>query len=538
MDIILEDFLMSKKPTYEELEQRIKELENKIAEQKETEQERTRLATVVDQAAESVVISDRDGTIRYINPAFERLSGFTRKEIFGQNIQILRSDKHDEAFYNIMWDIISRGEVWTGRITHMMKDGTLREFETTISPIRDRSGALVDFVFVKRDVTHEVQLQTRLQQAQKMEAIGTLAGGIAHDFNNILTSIIGFAELATFKLPEGDESRSDLDYVIKSGYRAKELVKQILSFSRRSEQDVKPVQIHLIIKEALKLLRASLPATIEIHQNIEFEFDVVLADPTQIHQVLVNLCTNAAYAMQESGGVLEVNLTEVNLDAAAVSQYPGLNPGPYLELSISDTGHGMDKAVLERIFDPFFTTKKQGEGTGMGLSVVHGIVKSHGGFVFVNSELGKGTKFHVFLPVVEKPIESEDQAEEPMPKGNERIMFVDDEVMLVTMAQEMLEFLGYEVVVRTSSIEALEAFRVKPDKFDLVITDKTMPQMTGFDLAKELREIRPDIPIILCTGFSETIETEMAKAMAINAYIMKPLAMQEMAAAVRKVLDK
>jgi len=529
---------MERKPPYEELEQRIKELENEIAEQKEAEQESTRLATAVDQVAESVIISDSDGTIRYINPAFERLSGYTRKDIFGQNIHILRSDKHDEAFYKKMWDIISRGEVWTGRITNRMKDGTLREFETTISPIRDRSGAIVDFVFVKRDVTHEVQLQTRLQEAQKMEAIGTLAGGIAHDFNNILTSIIGFAELAMLKLPEGDETRSDLDYVIKSGYRARELVKQILSFSRRNEQDLKPVQIHLIIKEALKLLRASLPATIEIHQNVEFEFDVVLADPTQIHQVLMNLGTNAAHAMQESGGVLEVSLTELDLDSVAVSQYPGLNPGPYLELSISDTGFGMDKAVMERIFDPFFTTKNRGEGTGMGLSVVHGIVKSHGGFIFVNSELEKGTKFHVFLPVIEKTVASEDQTEEAMPKGNERIMFVDDEVMLVTMAQEMLEFLGYEVVVRTSSIEALEAFRAQPDKFDLVITDKTMPQMTGFDLAKELREIRPDIPIILCTGFSETIETEMAKAMSINAYIMKPLAMQEMASAVRKVLDK
>lgn len=529
---------MSKKPTYEELEQRIKKLENEIAEQKEAEQERNRLATAVDQAAEGVIISDSDGTIRYVNPAFERLSGFTRKDFLGQNINILRSDKHDEAFYNKMWDIISRGEVWSGRITNRMKDDTNREFETTISPIRDRSGSIVDFVFVKRDVTHEVQLQTRLQQAQRMEAIGTLAGGIAHDFNNILTSIIGFSELAMFKLPEGDESRSDLDYVIKAGYRAKELVKQILSFSRQSEQDVRPVQIHLIIKEALKLLRASLPATIEIQQNIDFQFDVVMADPTQIHQVLMNLCANAAHAMHENGGVLVISLTEVDLDSVVVSQYPGLTPGSYLELGISDTGHGMDKAVLERIFDPFFTTKKKGKGTGMGLSVVHGIVKSHGGFIFVNSELGKGTKFHVFLPMIEKTIASEDRLDESMPRGNERIMFVDDEVMLVTMAQEMLEFLGYEVAARTSSIEALEAFKAQPDKFDLVITDKTMPQMTGFDLAKELREIRPDIPIILCTGFSETIETEMAKAMSINAYIMKPLAMQELAASVRKVLDK
>ncbi|MDP3029139.1 MAG: GAF domain-containing protein, partial [Deltaproteobacteria bacterium] len=365
--------------------------------------------------------------------------------------------------------------------------------------------------------------QRQLVQIQKMEAIGTLAGGIAHDFNNILTAIIGYTELAREAAPEGSRVQAHLQEVFRAGMRAKDLVQQILIFSRQSKQEQKPLQTDSIVKEGLKLLRASIPTTIEIRPNIERECGTVLGDPTQIYQVLVNLCTNAAHAMGEKGGVLEVSLMNVDLDADAVAQHPGLKPGLYVRLTVNDTGHGMDRAVMEQIFHPFFTTKGPGEGTGMGLAVVHGIVKSHGGAITVDSEPGRGATFHVYFPRIERGRAPEAEAAASVPTGSERILFVDDEKALVDMIKQMIESLGYKVAGRTSSIEALEAFRAQPDKFDLVITDQTMPNMTGKMLAKELLRIRPDIPIILCTGYSELITEEKAKAMGIRELVMKPV---------------
>ncbi|MBW2169460.1 MAG: response regulator, partial [Deltaproteobacteria bacterium] len=385
-------------------------------------------------------------------------------------------------------------------------------------------------------ITEYRKLEAQLQQAQKMEAIGTLAGGIAHDFNNILAAIIGYTEIASLQVAEDDKAKESLKEVLKSGRRAADLVKQILAFSRKGEQERIPVQIGLIVKEALKLLRASLPTTIEIHQNIESDTGIVEADPTQIHQILMNLCTNAGHAMREEGGILEVTLTNVDIDARTIRQYPDMSPGPYLRLSVSDTGEGMTPEILGRIFDPYFTTKEVGEGTGLGLAVVHGIIKDHGGAITVYSEPGKGTTFHVYLPVIEKAAEPEKETLKPLPTGHERILFIDDEPGLVEIGRVMLGELGYDVVVRTSSIEALELFRIKPDEFELVITDMTMPKMTGDKLAKELMQIRPDIPIILCTGFSKRITEEKAKEIGIKAFVMKPLVMRDLANTVRKAL--
>jgi nitrogen-specific signal transduction histidine kinase len=392
-------------------------------------------------------------------------------------------------------------------------------------------------VAVKRDVTEEVKLETKLRQAQKMEAIGTLAGGIAHDFNNILSLIMGYTELAMHNVSEGSRVRDNMDKVFKASERARDLVKQILAFSRHTEQEQKPVQIHLIAKESLKLLRPSFPTTIEIRQNIT-STGTVMADPTQIHQVIMNLCTNAYHAMSDKGGILEVSLTDVELDSDYTAKHLDTHPGPYLKLTVSDTGHGMKKKVLNRIFDPYYTTKEKTGGTGMGLAVVHGIVKSHGGVITVYSEPGKGSTFNVFLPRTESA-EGVVEPEEiiPLPIGKERILFVDDEPFIVDIGKGMLEHLGYTVVTRTSPIEALEAFKAMPDKFDLVITDMTMPKMTGDELAKELMKIRSDIPIILCTGFSELINEEKAKAMGIRAFVMKPVVQRELANAVRKALD-
>jgi CheY-like chemotaxis protein len=316
-------------------------------------------------------------------------------------------------------------------------------------------------------------------------------------------------------------------------------VKQILAFSRKSEEELKPVEVKLIVKEALKLLRASLPTTIEICQHIDIESGIVEADPTQIHQLLMNLCTNSAAAMGDDGGLLEVSLTTVDVESQSIPTYLDVDPGPYLKLSVGDTGHGMMPDVLEKIFDPYFTTKEKGKGTGLGLAVVHGIVKRHQGDITVDTTPGKGTAFHVYLPIMEKKMETDKtDAVELLPKGHERILFIDDEEDLVEIGSKMLSHLGYEVVTKSNSVEVLDLFREQPERFDLVITDMTMPNLTGDKLAKELLRIRPDIPIILCTGFSECITEEKAKKMGICEFSLKPFVMRDLAVTARKALDR
>jgi len=515
-----------------------KKLRSEVKEREQAEEERIRLATAIEQAAESVVITDRDGTIQYVNPAFESITGYGRQEAVGQNPLILKSGKHRKEFYADLWNTIASGKVWRGHFINKKKNGTLYEEEATISPIKNTSGEIINFVAVKRDVTEEIKLEDKLRQAQKMEAIGTLAGGIAHDFNNILSAIIGYTELAEYEIPEGSKTRGKLKEVLKAGSRAKDLVKQILAFSRQGDQERKPLQISHIVKEALKLLRASLPTTIEIRRNIGPDTGIIEADPTQIHQVLMNLCTNAAHAMNNKGGVLEVGIRNVEVENEDIGlEYPNVPPGHYVMLTIRDTGHGMSAGVVERIFDPYFTTKEKGEGTGLGLAVVHGIVKSYGGAITVYSEIGKGSAFYIYLPAIEKKVEEEKETGEAIPTGHQRILFVDDEPSLVDIGRKMLGHLGHEVIIRTSSLEALEAFRNDPERFDLVISDKTMPQMTGFDLARELKQIRPDIPIILCTGFSDTTDSDKAKAMGISGLVMKPIVMREMAETIKRVSD-
>ncbi|MBW1726663.1 MAG: response regulator [Deltaproteobacteria bacterium] len=384
----------------------------------------------------------------------------------------------------------------------------------------------------------KTKLQSQLQQVQKMESIGTLAGGIAHDFNNMLGIIVGNTELAMDDVPEWNPARHNLEEIRTASMSARDVVKQILAFSRQSPQQMKPVRISPIIKESLKLLRSSIPKTIEIHQNISSKSDTVRADPTQINRVLINLCTNAAHAMGEKAGVLEVSLEDIEMDEDSAIHYYDLSSGKYVRLTVSDTGHGIEPKTLERIFDPYFTTKKLGEGSGMGLSVIHGIVKTHGGGISVSSEPGKGTVFHVLFPCIEDEPEPEVDVAVEIPRGKERILFVDDEKAMVDAIQPMIERLGYKVNSRTSSIEALEAFRANPRRFDLVITDFTMPNMTGMELAKELLKLRSDIPIILCTGYSEHINEDKAKGSGIRAFVMKPVVLDEIANTIRKVLDQ
>jgi CheY-like chemotaxis protein len=373
---------------------------------------------------------------------------------------------------------------------------------------------------------------------QKMEAIGTLAGGIAHDFNNLLNPIFINTELVLLDAPLEERMRQYLQMVLQAAERGRNLVKQIITFSRQKEQERKPLKAEPLIKEALKFLRASLPSTVEIRQNIQRETGFILADPTQIHQVIMNLCSNAAYAMREKGGVLEVSLAEVEVDSDMALRYPDFKPGPYLRLTVTDTGAGMTLEVMDRAFDPFFTTKKPGEGSGMGLSVVHGIVKNYGGTITVYSEVGKGSTFNIFFPRVKAEGSPTDVSPRPLATGEGRVLLVDDEEAQVESVRNMLERMGYRVVAKTDSREALALFRQNPRLFDLVVTDQTMPQMTGVKLAEELLRIRPDLPVILCTGFSETVDANAAKASGICQFLMKPFSVREMAETIRRALEK
>jgi signal transduction histidine kinase len=389
---------------------------------------------------------------------------------------------------------------------------------------------------LEKVIEERKKAEIQLRQAQKMEAIGTLAGGIAHDFNNILSSILGFTELAQMRVPEDHEIQSDLAQIFNAGNRAKDLVQQILTFSRKTDQESKPVQVDLIVMEALKLLRASIPTTIDIQQRVESK-SLVMGDPTQIHQVLMNLCTNAAHAMQEADGTLSVDLSDTEIDHLFARKHPGMEPGPHLKLSVGDTGCGIPEDVLHRVFDPFFTTKTLGEGTGMGLSVVHGIVTSHKGAITVYSEPDKGSTFTLFFPVI-KPLQSlGGKAERPVLEGTERILFVDDESTIVELSQRILESLGYTVVTCSDGMKALELITNDPRGFDLVITDMTMPHMTGDILAREVLKIRSDLPIILCTGFSARINEKEAIELGIRAFVSKPILRSDLAETVRSVLD-
>ncbi|HEY4744082.1 MAG TPA: response regulator [Desulfuromonadaceae bacterium] len=517
------------------------ELQCEIIERKQAEEERARLATAIEQAAESIFITDANWFIYYVNPAFEHMNGYSRSEVIGHHTRFLKTDKHDRAFYMTILKTLKRGEVWSGRLTNRRKDGTFYEAEVTASPIRDKNGAIINYVSIHRDITNEIKLERELRQAQKMEAIGTLAAGIAHDFNNILTAILGFTQMALNKMSADNPICRDLERVLESSGRAAELVRQILTFSRQSELERKPVHVSQVVDEVLKLLRSSIPATIEICQDntLPRTQDKILADATQIHQVLMNLGTNAAHAMRNHGGILSVSLSGIEADADLVSRYPDLSPGPYVRLAVNDTGHGMAAAVMERIFDPYFTTKEIGEGTGMGLAVVQGIIKNHGGAITVYSEPGQGTSFHVFLPLIRDEIVHESSKKaEPLTFGSEHILFVDDERPLIELGQEMLRSLGYRVTATTSSLEALKAFRDAPGAYDLVITDMTMPGLTGKKLAREMAGIRRDIPIILCTGFSEFINRKQAREIGIREILMKPYVVSTMATTVRRVLDQ
>jgi PAS domain S-box-containing protein len=483
-----------------------------------------------------------DGRFLEVNEGFCAMTGFSREEVIGKipfDLDLFVNPSERSQFIEILKQ---DGQVNGFELKCRRSEGALFDALLSCRPLRyGNDDCLVsvakNITAVKESQAEKARLEAQLRQAQKMEAIGTLAGGISHDFNNILAAMMGYAELVLLNQPEGTRVQHYLDEILKAGERAKNLVSQILAFSRQNESERKPIQLRPIVKESLKLLRASLPATIEIRQDVGTDEAIVLADPTQIHQIIMNLCTNAAQAMREDGGILEVGLHQVQADQDLCATHPNLRPGPCVALTVGDTGCGMTVEVLDRIFEPYFTTKEKGEGTGLGLAVVHGIVTGYGGVISVKSEPDRGSIFEIYLPAVETA-PPQTQRDEKLQSGKECILFVDDEPSLVEIGRDMLQHLGYEVVTFSSSLDALSAFRDRPDRFDLVITDMTMPQMTGERLAQALIEIRPDLPVILCTGYSERISEETARAMGIKAFLLKPLSAHDLSKKVRDTLDK
>ena len=387
------------------------------------------------------------------------------------------------------------------------------------------------------DITERKELEHRLQQSQKLESIGNLAGGIAHDFNNILSSIIGFTELALDDAVKGTPQEENLQEVFTAGKRARDLVKQILAFARQSDEERKPIRMDSVAKEVLMLIRSTIPATIEIKEDLDCQ-SLIMGNPSQVHQLYMNLCTNAAQAMEDIGGILEIALKDMEINEQSKLPLSELKPGSYIRLTVSDTGPGISADIIGHIFEPYFTTKGIGKGTGMGLALVHGIAESYGGKITVESELGTGTVFSIYLPITKKREDYQLYTKKSLPFGTERILFVDDELPIAKMGSRILERLGYQVTIRTSSIEALELFRTKSDDFDLVITDMTMPNMTGDELAIQLIAFRSDIPIILCTGYSIKITEKEAAKIGIKAFAYKPVVTADLAKIVRQVLDK
>jgi PAS domain S-box-containing protein len=508
-----------------------------ITERKRMEESHARLATAIEQAAEAVVITDTKGVILYANPAFERSAGYTRAEALGQNPRVLKSGKHDAEYYRQLWDTLQRGEVWTGRFVNKRKDGTLYEEEATISPVRDASGATINYVAVKRDVTHEVQLEAQVRQTQKMEAIGTLAGGIAHDFNNMLGAMFGYAHLLQEDTAGNPLAQESVAEILRAANRAKDLVQQILTFSRQREQKPQIIQLNPIVKEAIKFLRASLPAHIKIELELSAEAPAVLADPTQIYQVTMNLATNALHAMEEGPGRLTVGLDVCQPEAKLLHAHPQLRPMRYTRLTVADTGHGMDAKTLERIFEPFFTTKPVGRGTGLGLAVVHGIMQTHNGVITVESQVGQGTTFRLYFPAETKAETMSPAAAGAVPRGHgQRILVLDDETALTTVLQIMLRRLGYQAATSNHASQAIQMYRENPTGFDLVITDLTMPEMNGLEVARQLHAIRPNLPVILVSGHSVSADADRLRAAGIGERLDKPVSLGALAGAVERAL--
>lgn len=493
--------------------------------------------TMFNTIPDGVVITDTERVVQLANEGMDSTFGYHPDELVGKSTAILYADqeKYQQTGETVFTETTKKTKNFY--ITRY-RDMNGREFsgETFGAKLFDENKQWIGNLGIMRDITEREQAEVRIQQGLKMESIGNLAGGIAHDFNNVLSSIIGFTELTLDEVEKGSSVEDNLNEVYSAGKRAKDLVKQILAFARQSDEEIRPIKPNLIAKEVLKFIRSSIPTTIEIKQRIDSN-SLINGNTTQLHQILMNLCTNAAHAMEDKGGILEMGMKDIIIDNQMIGEILELKPGHYMEITVSDTGSGIDQSIVEKIFEPYFTTKEPGEGTGMGLALVHGIVESYRGKIKVESTLGKGTMFTLYLPITKKRGVETTYEFENLPLGTERILFVDDEISITKMGSRVLGQLGYSVTEKVNSLEALELFEAKPDDFDLVVTDVTMPHMTGDKLAIELIKIRADLPVILCSGYSKRISEETAEEIGIKAFAYKPVVKADLAKTVRKVLD-
>ncbi len=537
----------------------------------------TRYRRLFETAQDGILILDADtGEINDVNPFLIAMLGYSYQEFVGKRLWEIGTFKDVDASKAAFEELQRKGYIRYENLPLRTKDGreiavefvsnvyevnhhkviqcnirdttARRQMQDALREARDElEQRVLERTAELREAYHTLHSETeqrrrieqQLLQAQKIEAIGTLAGGIAHDFNNILAAIIGFSEMAMDRAPKGERVRRDFERILSAGIRGRDLVKQILAFSRQSQQEKKPMDLSVLLQETMKLLRASIPSTIEMRLAVAKRVGLILADTSQMQQVIMNLCTNAAHAMREKGGTIDIDVGDVTFSSTSEVPHSSMSPGPYVRLSVTDTGEGMRDEIVPKIFEPFFTTKGAGEGTGLGLSVVLGIIESHGGAITVESMPGRGATFAAYLPrLAEESPSGKEEISGTLPRGNERILFIDDEQLLAEMGEELLAELGYRVVSKTGSREALAVFRVDPLAFDLVITDQTMPDLTGLALAGEMLSLRPDLPIILCTGFSYTVDVKSASSAGIRALLMKPVTKRELAHLVRKVLDE
>lgn len=520
------------------------------AEEEKSETEK-RLKAIFNHRFQLTGLLSPDGKLLMANENVCRLVGVDFKEIKGAYLWELPHWEHSKTLQDEIRkavESVQKGKLITIETTHPDAEGNIHYIDFSLTPVRDEKGEIIFIVPEGHDITKRKKseddrknLEKQLAQAQKMEAIGTLAGGIAHDFNNILSSIMGYTELAREDIPKESETASYINQVFKAGQRASDLVKQILTFSRKQDRELVPLKVGLVIKEAVKLLRSSIPTTIEIKSDINPNCGLVLADPTQIHQIIMNLCTNSYHAMKELGGKLSISLQPINIGTEEKTQIGiRLERGSYLEMTISDTGCGIPEELLEKIFEPYYTTKEKGEGTGLGLATVHSIIRNFNGEIIVKSRVGDGTTFFVYLPVIKEIKLSASKGKEAgeVFKGAESILFVDDEKTVVDFSKIMLEGLGYQFIGFTESLQALEAFKIAPDDVDLLVTDMTMPKMTGEELIRQIKKIRPDLPVILCTGYSDVLSPERIKQIGVSEYLEKPILKKDLAAKIRKTLER
>jgi PAS domain S-box-containing protein len=520
-----------------DLQEAVQRLNHELAEHKRTEESRARLAMAVDQSAESIVITDTEANIVYVNPSFERTSGYTREEVLGKNPRILKSGRQPAEFYRAMWESLARGEAWSGRMSNRAKDGKLYEEEATIAPVHDEKGQLVNYVAVKRDVTREFQLEEQLRQSQKMEAIGRLAGGVAHDFNNLLTIINGYSQLVLEDLEPQNPSRVQVEEISKAGERAAALTRQLLAFSRRQVLQPQVLNLNAAVSNMGKMLKRLIGEDIELDVHLEDPLHQVKADPGQIEQVLMNLVVNARDAMP-AGGKLTIETSNVELDSAYSQTHATVVPGSYVMIAVTDSGTGMDDATRAHVFEPFFTTKPKGKGTGLGLATVYGIIKQSGGYIWLYSERGHGTTFKIYFPVSEgnvQPTTSRTPKRVDI-EGNETILLVEDQEEVRTLAQLMLETKGYTVLSAAGPLKALHIVSQRKDCIHLLLTDVVMPAMNGTELAQKLIALCPEMKVVYMSGYTDDSVVRHGMLGIGMYYIQKPFTPEGLVGKVREAL--